>query len=174
MKRNFLLTCIAFLITLSVYSQQIDCEAIKGEMPRSLKNRNAPVDSIVRSDLNIILSCGSFDAVDRKMFQPPILGIMVFQLAKQQKDINFGNLVEAFQTYKTTEQYLKMRKSFAFMDAYENKIIDKSDSLAVRTGYEQMGIMGPDLDSLIAIIYAEKNAKLTYREAFQLYMASKQ
>lgn len=173
--KNTTIGILLSILSFSAYGQtKIDCEEIRQKKPRFAEYKAGEIDSLVSLDLQIIGNCIELDSIDKKILNPQVLSVQIIQLINKNKEIDYGNIIDYIQEFKSTEQYQKGRLGFEFAMKYENKQINKTDSLKIRESFQNMGFSNSDLDEILTVIYSKKNTDLTYKEAFAVFIESKE
>lgn len=171
-------TTIGFLLSILTFSAcgqtKIDCNEIRNAKPYFADYKPGKMDSLISLDLQVIGNCIDLDSIDKKILNPQVLAVQMIQLTDENKEINYGNIIDYIDEFKSTEQYKKGRLAFEFTLNYENKVVNRADSLQVRQNFQNMGFSDSDLNEMMTVVYSDENSNLTYKEAFAEFIQSKE
>lgn len=151
-----------------------DCDEIRVDKPHFANYKAGKMDSLISLDLEVIGNCIELDSIDKRILNPQVLAVQMIQLTNEKKEINYGNIIDYIEEFKSTEQYHKGRLAFEFTLKYENKIVDKTDSALIRQNFQNMGFSNSDLNEIMTVVYSDQNSNLTYKEAFAEFIQSKE
>ncbi len=172
---NTTIIIILSILTFSAYGQTSkDCDKIRADRPHFANYKAGKVDSLISIDLDVIGNCIELDSIDKKILNPQILAVQMIQLTTDNKEINYGNIIDYINDFKSTDQYQKGRLAFEFTLEYENKIVNRAESVQVRQNFQNMGFSDSDLNEMMTTVYSVENSNLTYKEAFSAFIQSKE
>jgi hypothetical protein len=168
-------TILLSLLTFSACVQsKKDCDEIRVDKPHFANYKAGKMDSLISLDLEVVGNCIEFDSTDKRILNPQALAVQMILLTNENKEINYGNIIDYIEEFKSTEQYQKGKLAFEFTLKYENKIVDKADSILIRQNFQNMGFSDSDLKEIITVVYSDQNSNLTYKEAFAEFIQSKE
>lgn len=171
-------TTIIFLLSILTFQAcgqtKKGCDEIRVDKPHFANYKAGKMDSLISLDLVVIGNCIELDSIDKRILNPQVLAVQMIQLTNENKEINYGNIIDYIEELKSTEQYQKGRLAFEFTLKYENKIVDKADSSLIRKNFQNMGFSDSDLNEIMTVVYSEQNSNLTYKEAFAQFIQSKE
>lgn len=172
---NTTIAILLSILTFSAYGQtKIDCDEIRLDKPHFADYNAGKMDSLISLDLEVIVNCIELDSIDKKILNPQVLAVQMIQLTNDNKEINYGNIIDNIDKFKSTEQYQKGRLAFEFTLRYENKKVNRADSVQVRQNFQNMGFSDTDLNEMMTVIYSDSNSNLSYKEAFAAFIQSKE
>jgi hypothetical protein len=175
MKNTTLLILLSILTFSACGQTKIDCNEIRNDKPYFADYKPGKMDSLISLDLQIIGNCIELDSIDKKFFlNPQVLAVQMLQLTNDKKEVNYGNIIDYIAEFKSTEQYKKGRLAFEFTLKYENKVVNRADSVQVRQNFQNMGFSDSNLNEMMTVVYSDKNSNLTYKEAFAEFIQSKE
>jgi thioredoxin-related protein len=125
-------------------------------------------------DLDILKSCGKLDSIDTELFTGPMLGLILIQHPTNDKQKTYNSILKSINEFKKTDNYTKFRDAIIASNALENKIVttnglEEDKELLLKAGMPQS-----ELDSFRLFIRSNYQQKMTYKEAFTKYSASRQ
>ena len=171
----YIAIALTILTFISFAQESINCQEIRKKTPHFISYQEGKSEGLIEKDIQVIKACLELDTVDQIiLLSPGPLGTLIVGLMQEKENITYGDVFYYLEEVKDNEQYSKTRLGIEFMIKYENKIVDPADSNKVRWYFEQMGGAEFDLDDLIDFAYSENNSELTYKEAFSLFMQSKE
>lgn len=144
--------------------ETIDCEKIRQETPQFLQVKDGIRDSLLAQDMEIIASCMNWDETDKKIMNDPLVGGMIIQLSQRMETVTYGTIMDTIQKYQALPAYHTARSAYEFVSVYENKVVNKADSLPIRYGFQSMGYSGNELDYLMNFTYDPRYSGMTYRQ----------
>jgi hypothetical protein len=151
-----------------------ECTELRDDKPHFADYKAGKMDSLISLDLEVIGKCIELDSIDKRILNPQVLAVQMIQLTNGNKEINYGNIIDYIKEFKSTEQYQKGRLAFEFTLKYENKIVNKDDSVNIRQNFQSMGFSDSDLNEMMTVVYSDQNSNLTYKEAFAEFIQSKE
>ena len=174
MKNTTIILLLSILTFQACGQTKKDCKEIRAEKPHFADYQPGKMDSLISLDLEVIGNCIELDSIDKRILNPQVLAVQMVHLTNEKKEINYGNIIDYIEEFKSTEQYQKGRLAFEFTLKYENKIVNKADSVIIRQNFQNMGFSESDLNELMTIVYSDLNSNLTYKEAFAQFIQSKE
>jgi hypothetical protein len=174
MKNTTIILLLSILTFHACGQTKTNCNEIRAERPHFADYKAGKMDSLISLDLEVIGNCIELDSIDKKILNPQVLAVQMIQLTNENKEINYGNIIDYIEEFKSTVQYQKGRLAFEFTLKYENKTVNKADSTHIRQNFENMGFSDADLNEIMTVVYSDENSNLTYKEAFAEFIQSKE
>jgi hypothetical protein len=173
--KNTTILILLSIFTFSACGQtKIDCDEIRNDKPYFAEYNAGKMDSLISLDLQVIGNCIELDSFDKKILNPQVLAVLMLQLTNDNKEVNYGNIIDNIVEFKSTEHYKKGRLAYEFTLKYENKVVNRADSVQVRQNFQNMGFSDSDLNEMMTVVYSDENSNLTYKEAFAEFIQSKE
>jgi len=153
---------------------KFDCKKTLDGIPYFLRHSITESSDSLQIDFEILKDCGELDSIDSELLTGPMLGSIMIQQATNDKVITYNTILKSIKAFKKTDNYSKFRDAIIASKTLENKIItvdefEKDKDLLVKAG---MPIS--ELDAFKDFIQSHYSQKMTYKEAFTKYSASKQ
>jgi len=164
------------LISLASCGQpsKFDCKKTLDKVPYFVRHNITEPNDSLQIDFDILRSCSKLDSIDSELLTGPMLGSIMIQQATNDKVITYNTILKSINAFKKTDNYPKFRDAIIASKTLENKIVtaegfEKDKDLLVKAGMPQS-----DLDAFKIYIQSNGSQKMTYKEAFEKYSASKQ
>jgi hypothetical protein len=104
-------TTIIILLSICTFSAcgqtNLDCDEIRVDTPHFTDYKVGKMDSLISLDLEVIGNCIELDSIDKKSLNPQVLAVLMIQLTNENKEINYGNIIDYIDEFISTEQYKK-------------------------------------------------------------------
>lgn len=163
------------LLTFSACGQsKSDCDKLRNKQSYVSNYQTGEIDSLIALDLKTITPCFDFDSIDEKLMNPQLLTTLINHLAKDKKDVTYGNIVDYIHDSMTTHQYRKDRQYIGFIMKYENRTVNKSDSIEMRDDLKRMEFSDADLTKFFEMFYSEDSSHPTLQDTFIEFLEYKE
>lgn len=157
-------------VTFCFAQQVFDCEKVLTTEPYFVKNEVSQNDSLYLKDLSILKRCGGFADSDSLLFKGSIfLAIMDKQL-EDTSNITYAKVVKAINQFKQTNTYKEFLDGVTLYRNLESKTVNTKTWETDKTLFVRLGFTEADLEDFRNFIAEEKHQKLTYKQAYILYM----
>ncbi len=166
---TILLSYIIISTTSCGQSNSADCEKTLDRIPYFATHNAAAANDSVLIDFKILKECGQLDSIDRELINGPMLGSIMVRQATQDKKVTYRSVLESINEFKKTADYKRFREA----KILENKIVNISDWEKDKQLLLSLGVSESETESLKEFILMHPKEKMTYKEAYMSYMASK-
>lgn len=150
-------------------AQQSESELLSTR-PHFLDSADYLSDSLFREDMKIIGKYIELDSVDRQMFRPSVLLMLIRNNSNASQILDYNALIGIIKDFRKGIGYTEMRKAIMLYSNLADRRVnpknwDLDQQLFVRLGFTQA-----DIEDFKLFISMKKNRKKTYRQAYIDYM----
>jgi thioredoxin-related protein len=151
-------------------SKQIDCDKNLDKVPYFVRhNVTTGVADSIQTDFKILKECGQLNSIDSALLTGPMIGSILIAQSTEGKDITYRSILKSINDFKQTNNY----KTFRDAKLLESKIVDLSNWEEDRQLLMNVGMPESEIESLKDFVKMHPGEKMTFKEAYTGYLASK-
>lgn len=165
------LTILLSIVCFSLSGQgPLDCDALRKMVPSFTESELNGSQNLNPNHLNSIAICLGLDSLDLLIFSPAYLGSEMFILLRNEKEINYGNIMDEIQKMKSSEEYVKGRLVLENINEIEKWKNTSKDSIKSIDDLKIMIQKNPKIEEFIFSFFSDAGAdsNLIYEEAYNI------
>ena len=123
----------------------------------------------IQTDFKILKECGQLDSIDSDLLTGPMIGSILVAQATEGKEITYRSILKSINEFKQTNNY----KIFRDAKMLESKIVSLSNLETDRQLMVNIGMPESEIENLKEFVKMHSEEKMTFKQAYTGYMASK-
>ena len=148
-------------------AQDPDC---KREMKRLIQSGLQPGEEAVLKDKEVLKNCGGFDSVDLYFLDQPAKSYMFDELSRTNKPLTYETIKWYVDSVKKSPAYPEMRESMILSAQLQNKVVNPENWEKDKKLFVHFELTDDEMEGFYEFISRKENSKLTYKEAFGMFI----
>lgn len=164
---------VAFLSLCTIFcfaQSEVSCATDLVKEPYFVKNKVSQNDSLYLNDLAILKKCGNFSDTDSLLFKGSIFLAIMDKELEDTSNVTYERVINAINQFKKTNTYKEFLESVTLYKSLESKTVNPKNWETDKILFVRLGFTEADLEDFKIFIADEKHQKLTYKQAYILYM----